>query len=184
MKPVSIGVIGAGLFGRNIDTMRREGCCRLAAISDPTPEAAECARKPGVPCFADYSEMLERIRPDAAIIAAPNILHAPAGLACAQRGVHMLVEKPIADTVEAAVRLSEAAERAGLKLLVGQHRRHNPIVEKAREIVRDGRIGRVTAISAQWMLLNAKDYFDVAHRRQAGAGPVLTNAVHDTLYLR
>ncbi len=185
MNPVSIAVIGAGLFGRkHIDTMRPEPTCKLVAIADPTPEAAAYAKELGVPCYANYTEMLDRVRPEAAIIATPNVLHVPGGLACAERGVHMLVEKPLADTVEAATELAEAAARAGVALLVGHHRRHNPLIEKAREIVRSGGIGRVTAISAQWMLLKASDYFEAAHRREPGAGPVLTNAVHDIDDLR
>ena len=185
MTPLSIAVIGTGLIGRrHIDTMRHEVLCRLVAIADPTPEAAAYAETLGVPHFTDYCEMLDRIRPDAAIIAAPNVLHAPAGIACAERGVHMLVEKPIADTVEAATRLTEAAERAGVALLVGHHRRHNPIIEKARETVQSGKIGRVTAVSAQFMLSKADEYFAAAHRRSPGAGPILTNAVHDIDDLR
>ena len=90
MNPVSIGVIGAGLFGRkHIDTMRLEPMCKLTGIADPTPDAAYAA-KIGVPCFESYAEMLDRVHPEAAIIATPNMLHVPAGLACAERGVHML----------------------------------------------------------------------------------------------
>ena len=185
MTQIDIAVVGAGLFGRkHIETMRHEPACRLAAIADPTPEAEAYARELDVPCFKDYSEMLDRVRPRAAIIATPNVLHVPVGIACAERGVHMLVEKPIADTVEAAMHLTAAAERAGVALLVGHHRRHNPIIETAREVVHSGRIGRVTAISAQWMLLKAQEYFDAVHRRSPGAGPVLTNAVHDIDDLR
>jgi predicted dehydrogenase len=186
MNPVSIGIIGAGLFGRkHIDTILPESSiCKLVALADPTPEAQAYAKTLGVPCFPSYVEMLDQVRPEAAIIAAPNVLHVPAGLACAERGVHILVEKPIAETVEAATRLSEAAELAGVALLVGHHRRHNPVIIKAREIVQSGRIGRVTAISAQWMLLKGSDYFEIAHRREPGAGPVLTNAVHDVDDLR
>ncbi len=183
--PVTIAVIGAGLFGRkHIETMRQEPACRLAAIADPTPEAEAYARELGVPYFADYSEMLDCVRPQAAIVATPNVLHVPVGLACVERGVPLLVEKPIADSVRSASQLSEAAERAGVALLVGHHRRHNPIIEKAREVVQGGAIGRVTAISAQWMLLKAREYFDAVHRRSPGAGPVLTNAVHDIDDLR
>ena len=185
MTPLTIAVIGAGLIGRkHIDTMRREVPCRLVAIADPMPEAVAYAETQGVPCFKDYCAMLDRIRPDAAIIAAPNVLHAPAGIACAERGVHILVEKPIADTVDAATQLTEAAERAGVALLVGHHRRHNPIIEKAREIVQNGTLGRVTAISAQFMLSKADEYFAAVHRRSIGAGPILTNAVHDIDDLR
>lgn len=185
MTQLNIAVIGAGLIGRkHIEAMKQEPLCRLVAIADPTPEAAAYAATLGIPCFGDYCAMLDRIRPDAAIVAAPNVLHAPAGIACAERGVHLLVEKPIADTVEAATRLIEAAERAGIALLVGHHRRHNAIIEKAREIVQSGKIGRVTAVSAQFMLSKAEDYFAAVHRRSPGAGPILTNAVHDIDDLR
>ena len=185
MTPIAIAVIGAGLFGRkHIDTLRQVATCRLAAIADPTLEARALASELDVPYFADYGQMLERVRPQAAIIATPNVLHAAAGMACAARGVHLLVEKPIADCVASARQLVEAAERAGVALLVGHHRRHNPIIEKAREVVQGGGIGRVTAVSAQWMLLKAPDYFTAAHRRLPGAGPVLTNAVHDIDDLR
>jgi predicted dehydrogenase len=185
MTQLTIAVIGAGLIGRkHIETMKHEALCRLVAIADPTPAAAAYAETLGVPCFKNYCEMLDLVRPDAAIIAAPNVLHAPAGIACAERGVHLLVEKPIADTVEAAMRLSEAAERAGIALLVGHHRRYNAIIEKARELVRGGTVGRLTAVSAQFMLSKADDYFAAVHRRSPGAGPILTNAVHDIDDLR
>jgi predicted dehydrogenase len=185
MTPVSIGVIGAGLIGRkHIEIMEQEPASHLAAIADPALEAEAYARELGVPYFGDYREMLDRVRPQAAIVATPNGLHASAGMACAERGVHMLVEKPIADTVESAMRLIEAVERAGVVMLVGHHRRHNPIIAKAREAVRGGLLGRITAVSAQWMLLKADDYFAAAHRRLPGAGPILTNAVHDIDDLR
>jgi len=185
MKNIGIAVIGAGLFGRkHIETMRLDKGCRLVAIADPTPEAAAYARELEVPCFADYGEMLDTVRPDAAIVATPNVLHVPAGLACIARGIPLLVEKPIADKVADALQLTEAAEGSGVALLVGHHRRHNPIIEMAREVVRSGWIGQVTAISAQWMLLKAQEYFEAVHRRSPGAGPVLTNAVHDIDDLR
>jgi predicted dehydrogenase len=185
MTQLRIALIGAGLIGRkHVETMAREPLCQLVAVADPTREAAVYAERLGMPCYSDYCEMLDRIRPDAAIIAAPNVLHAPAGIACAQHGVHVLVEKPIADTVEAATRLIEAADRAGVALLVGHHRRHNAIIEKAREIVQSGIIGRLTAVSAQFMLSKADEYFAAVHRRSLGAGPILTNAVHDIDDLR
>jgi predicted dehydrogenase len=69
-------------------------------------------------------------------------------------------------------------------LLVGHHRRHNPILEKAREIVQGGGIGRLTAVAALWLLQKPADYFDVAWRREPGGGPLLINAIHDIDDLR
>ena len=185
MKALEIAVIGAGLFGRkHVETMQGFAGCRLRALADPADEAADYAARLGVAHFGDYRAMLDAVAPDAVIVATPNVLHVPAGLACIERGIPVLVEKPIADTVVAATELVAAAERAGVALLVGHHRRHNPVIEKAREIVESGALGALTAISAQWMLLKASAYFAAEHRRLPGAGPILTNAVHDIDDLR
>jgi predicted dehydrogenase len=170
-----MAVIGAGAIGRkHIDTIRNEPLAELVATADPVAKAD----------FADYREMLVKVKPEAVVIATPNAQHVPVGLACAEAGIPMLVEKPIADTVEAANRLVEAAERAGVALLVGHHRRHNPIVEKAREIVQSGRLGRLTAMAALFLVQKPADYFDVAWRRESGGGPLLINLIHDVDNLR
>jgi predicted dehydrogenase len=172
-----IAVVGAGQFGRrHIETIKHEPQCELAAVVDPLYE--------GEKAFSDYREMLERAKPQGVIIATPNALHVPVGLACVERGVPILVEKPIADTLAASDALVSAAERLRVPLLVGHHRRHNPILEKAREVVQGGGIGRLTAVAALWLLQKPADYFDVAWRRQAGGGALLINAIHDIDDLR
>jgi len=174
---VRIGLIGAGQFGRrHLETIRNEPQCELAGVADPAYK--------GEKAYADYREMLEREQPDGVIIATPNALHVPAGLACVERRVPMLVEKPIAETVAASNELVAAAERARVPLLVGHHRRYNPILEKAREVVQGGGIGRLTAVAALWLLQKPADYFDVAWRREPGGGPLLINAIHDIDDLR
>jgi predicted dehydrogenase len=128
--------------------------------------------------------MLDSAKPEGAIIASPNALHAPMGIACAERGVHVLVEKPIADTLDAARSLATAAERAGIALLVGHHRRYNPVIAKAREIIRGGSLGRLTTVVALWLIRKPDNYFDIAWRREPGGGPVLINLIHDVDDLR
>lgn len=172
-----IALVGAGQFGRkHIETVRNEPQCELVAVADPLYT--------GEHAFTDYREMLERAKPQGVIIATPNALHVPVGLACVERGVPILVEKPIADTVAASNELVSAALRLGVPLLVGHHRRYNPILEKAREIVQGGGVGRLTAVAALWLLQKPAEYFDVAWRRAAGGGPLLINAIHDIDDLR
>ncbi|HEY6008643.1 MAG TPA: Gfo/Idh/MocA family oxidoreductase [Geobacteraceae bacterium] len=178
-NPMRIAVIGAGVIGlTHIRIIGQSPLCEVAAIADPTPAAAAFAAEQGLPYFADYVELLDAVRPDGAIIATPNALHVPVGLACVERGVPMLVEKPIADSVEASQSLILAAERAGVPLLVGHYRRHNPITQQAREIVRGGRIGQLTAATGLYLIQKPDSYFDVAWRRAAGGGPVLINLIH------
>ena len=185
-EPLRIGVVGAGAFGqRHIAIAAKEPMCRIVAIADPAPAAIALAQRAGFEHYAVPDDMLDNGRLDAVIIATPNATHAPIGLACAARGIHMLVEKPIAETVEAAAGLARAAESAGVVLLVGHHRRYNPMLEKAREIVRSGRLGRLTAIAAMWMLQKPDDYFSVAWRTERpGGGPILINLIHDIDDLR
>lgn len=172
-----IAVIGAGQFGRrHIETIKKDPDCELVGVADPAYS--------GEKGFADYRRMLDEVRPDAAVIATPNALHVPVGLACVERRVPMLMEKPLAETASAARSLVSAAEAAGVPLLVGHHRRHNPLVEKARELVQGGALGRLTAVAALWLLQKPDDYYEVAWRREPGGGPLLINCIHDVDDLR
>lgn len=185
MSAFRIALIGAGVIGQtHAATLARNQETRLVGIADPSPAARAVAEAHGVPWHDDAAQMLDAVRPDAAIVATPNQDHLAGGLACIRRGVHVLIEKPIADTLAASVELAEAAERAGVHLLVGHHRRHNPIITAARQAIAEGRLGRVTAISVAAILLKPDAYFDVAWRRQSGGGPILINLIHEIDLLR
>lgn len=185
MAPIRMAVIGAGIIGKkHVEIVAHEPLATLVAIADPMPAAAEFARSRGVPWFADAVRLLDEVKPEGVIIATPNALHVPLGLACVERGIPILVEKPIAESLEAAKLLVDAAERARVALLVGHHRRHNPIVTAARDAVRAGRLGRVTSVACLYLCLKPDDYFTAAWRREAGGGPVLINLIHDIDNLR
>ncbi len=185
MKKLRIAVIGAGLIGRkHIALVFENEQCELAAICDANPSAVEVAEQYDVPFFEDVDLMLETEQIDGAIIATPTNLHTTVGVACAQRGVHLLVEKPIAGRLDEGQTLVDSAEKHAVHLLVGHHRRHNPLVQKARDIVRGGAIGELVGVMATFTLLKPDDYFNVTWRREAGGGPILTNLIHDIDNLR
>jgi predicted dehydrogenase len=181
-----IAVVGAGAIGRqHIDRVLKNSGCELAAIVDPSPGTAEIAAKAGVPYAASLADLLTRDRPDGVILATPNRLHVEQGLACVAAGVPALIEKPLADAIEDGERLCEAAERAGVKLLTGHHRQHNPLMVKAAEIVCSGRLGRLVAVVGTEMFYKPDTYFDEGPwRRQTGGGPLLINMVHEVGNLR
>jgi predicted dehydrogenase len=181
-----IAVIGAGAIGRaHIERILQNPDCRLTAIVDPAPGAAEIAAKAGAPLIASLTDVLTHERPDGVILATPNRLHVEQGLACVAAGVPALIEKPLADTIEDGKRLCRSAERANVKLLTGHHRQHNPIMVKAAEIVRGGRLGRLVAVVGTEMFYKPDQYFeDGPWRRQPGGGPLLINMVHEVGNLR
>ncbi len=186
MAPLRIAVIGAGLIGRKHIEVLLAGRPEytLAAVADPSPAAMQEAVRLGYACYPAIDAMLEQARPDGAIISVPNQMHVAAGLACMARGVPILVEKPIADSVAAAMRLVRAGEATGIPVLTGHHRRHNPIMRRAAEMIASGALGRLVAVNGMWLNHKPAAYFNLASRREAGGGPVLINAIHDIDCLR
>jgi predicted dehydrogenase len=184
-SPLRIAIIGFGVFGqRHAATVRANPECMLVAVADPTEAAALAAKAAGILHHADYRVMLDAVKPDAVIVATPNAQHVPAALAAVERGIPVLVEKPVAESLEAARTLVTAARERAVPVLVGHHRRYNPMIERARAAVRDGELGAMVAVNALFLIRKPDDYFDVAWRREAGGGPVLINAIHDIDNLR
>src|SRR5262249_29255838 len=104
MAPLRIGVIGAGLIGRrHLTVLLVATADAVAGIADPVPAGAEVARRHDRPYYADFRRMLEEARPDGVIVATPNQLHVPVALAAIERRLPVLVEKPIADSIAAAL---------------------------------------------------------------------------------
>lgn len=128
--------------------------------------------------------MLDQDRPDGLIIATPNQLHVEHGLQAVEAGLPALIEKPIADNVAAAARLVNAAKAANVPLLIGHHRRHNPLIANAKAKIDNGALGRLVAVHGMFWLCKPDDYFDVEWRRKPGAGPVYINLIHDIDLLR
>jgi len=178
-----LAVLGAGLIGRrHIDLAATEAV--LDAIVDPAPEAEGIAAERGVSWFPSLAALLTDCRPDGVIVATPNQMHVENGLACIAAGVPALIEKPIADDVAAATRLADAADEAGVPVLVGHHRRHNPLVTAAKSTIAAGRLGTLVAVQASCWFYKPDSYFDTTWRREKGAGPVFINLIHDIDTLR
>jgi len=179
-----IAVAGAGLIGkRHIDIAANAERAQLAAIVDPSPEAAEIAQRYGVPLYASLTELLDKDRPQGVVLATPNQMHVDHALQCVAAGIPVLVEKPIAHSLEAGLRLCQAAEAAKVPMLVGHHRRHSAIMARAVDIVQGGALGKIVAIVGTVLFYKAENegYFDGAFvwRRKIGGGPILLNMIHE-----
>jgi predicted dehydrogenase len=177
---IAIAIVGAGVIGReHLVRVAAHPRCRVVALVDPAADAALLAQRNGCAHHASLDALLQGPLPDAA-----NALHAPQAEALLRRGVPVLVEKPLADSVAAGEQLLRVVHDTAVPLLVGHHRRHSAAIAAALECIASGTLGRIVALSATTLLCKPALYFEMAWRRQPGGGPVLINAVHDIHSLR
>ncbi len=186
MEQTRIAVIGTGRMGvKHAELVHTHPTCSLAGICDTDPSRKAVADRLGVPFHASVERLIDQEPPAGAIIATPASAHASVAEACAERSVHVLVEKPIADIIERARRIVKTTRRCGARVLVGHHRRHNARIRKVRELVRGGALGRLMGVSVLWAALKPEDYFDIDwHRERGVGGPTLINLVHELDSLR
>src|SRR6266508_805420 len=171
MRKLRIAVAGAGLIGlRHIEETQRSRSAQLSAIVDPSPRAAEIAKKEGVPIYSSLDELIAKDRPDGIVLATPNQMHVAQGLQCIAVDIPVLVEKPIAHTLEEGKRLVETAERANAKLLVGHHRPHSPILHKAVEVIKSGILGPIVAVMGSAVFYKPDTYYGEAPGRSEAVG--------------
>ncbi|MDJ1007385.1 MAG: Gfo/Idh/MocA family oxidoreductase [Paracoccaceae bacterium] len=181
-----IAIAGYGLVGRRHAAAMAEGAAvALAGVIEPDAAARAEAAELGVRCFEDLTGFLGTGAADGLILATPNTRHADGALAAIDRGLPVLIEKPIAtDTAEARA-IVAAADAAGVPVLVGHHRRHNPLIAAAKEAIDAGEIGAIRAVQATSWFYKPDSYFDAADwRKRPGAGPLAVNLIHDIDLLR
>ncbi|MBN8962075.1 MAG: Gfo/Idh/MocA family oxidoreductase [Rhizobiales bacterium] len=169
-----VGVIGAGVMGTNHGrVLAGLPNVALVGIVDPLDEHRKRADDLiGCPVFADLDSLLAA-GVDAVTIAAPTHLHHEISLACIARGVHVLVEKPIASTVEEGRAIVAAARRANVTLMVGHVERFNPAVAAVKK-----------AIEGEDILSIAITRVGPFPPRMSNVGVVIDLAVHDIDLIR
>ncbi|MET3971363.1 putative dehydrogenase [Bradyrhizobium sp. i1.4.4] len=134
--------------------------------------------------FPSFQDMLSGNRPEGGIVATPNQMHVANGMDCIAARIPALIEKPLADDVLTAQTLVQASERACVPLLTGHHRRHNPMIQRAKAEIDSGRLGQIVSVHGMFWLIKPDDCFDVTWRREKAAGPVFLNLIHDVDLLR
>jgi len=183
--PVRIAVAGAGLIGkRHIEAIAATPGVELHSIVDPSDAARQYAGLAGARWFGSLAAAFEADKPDGIVLATPNQVHVENGLECVAAGIPALIEKPLATDLQAGLDLVIAGEDAGVPLLVGHHRRHNPLIASAKMQIGDGLLGTLVAVHGMFWLMKPDDYFETGWRRQPGGGPVFLNLIHDIDLLR
>lgn len=173
-----VAVIGVGAMGRNHARVYWEmPDVELVGVADAAPEvAAATARRYGTRAYADYQQLLDEQKPDAVTVAVPTFDHLAVALQVIERGIHLLIEKPISFTVDEGRRIIAAAEQAGVRLMIGHIERFNPAVIALKTHLAAGELGRVFQIDAR-----RQGPFPA---RVRDVGVVIDLAVHDLDVMR
>ncbi len=153
MTKTGFGVIGTGIVGGawHAHVYHNLPAAELVAVCDlDAGRAREIAERYSVPhVFTDYRDLLARDDIAAVSIATPDFAHREIAVAAAQAGKHILVEKPLATTVEDAEAILAAVDEAGVKLMVDFHNRVSSPFVQARQSVLDGELGELQYIYAR-----------------------------------
>lgn len=169
--PVRVAVIGAGMRGTHLarQLAKHLPAARIVAVADPNPDrCVQIAREHGLPeqvVFAGWEEFIAReIKCDAAIIATMDNQHTGPALACLRRGLHLLLEKPMADTFEDCLAIVKAQGNSGRIVSVCHTLRYGDAFRRVKEFVAGGRLGRLIHIEH----MEAIGHFHFAHNYVRG----------------
>jgi len=149
-KELRAGVVGVGAMGRNHARLYSQlpGVALVGVADADEALATSIARQYDCQPYADYNDLLGQ-NLDMVSVVVPTTLHRAAALAAIEKGVHVLVEKPISDAVKNADEMIEAARRKGVKLMVGHVERFNPAVSKLKALVDEGLLGEIVSVSTR-----------------------------------
>jgi len=159
------------------------GDVQLVAVCDTDPTRLnEAAVAHNVPGYADYLEMLREVRPDVVHVCTPHHLHASVAADCLERGVNVIVEKPLAHTAAEGRRLTEVAERNDAKIGVCFQNRYNATSQAMHELLDGGTLGQVIGASATVMWHRDGSYYRNRPWRgtwaEGGGGLMMNQAIH------
>ena len=180
-----IAVVGTGMWApRLAAAAERAGLELVTCFSRDGQKRGEFAERFGCDAAASLEEAIEHPDVEGVLLVTPNDVHEDQSLACAERGRHVFVEKPIADGIEAGERMRRACEDAGVTLMVGHAFRRLGAARRVKELLDEGALGRVVLAEANMSLPGSlKPEAWRAHRRRNPGGPIMQLGIHhvDTL---
>jgi len=179
----AVALVGAGMWAPRLAAAAQRAGLELAAChSREEAKRAALAERFGCRAAATLDEAIDAA--DGVLLATPNDVHAEQALACAGRGRHVFVEKPIADTVEAGERMRDACAQAGVLLMVGHAFRRLGAARRAKALLDEGRLGTVVLAEACFSLPGRLPPAAWrAQRARNPGGPLMQLGIHhaDTL---
>ena len=182
-KTFRVALVGCGRISKShFEAIDKVEGLELVAVSDVDPERArQAGEERRVPFFTDYQRMLAESKADVVTIATPSGLHAEQGVAAAQAGKHVVMEKPMAISLTGADALVNACDKAGVRLFVVKQNRLNPSVQLLKRAVDRNRFGRIYMASCIVHWARPQSYYDQAPWRgtwEFDGGAFMNQASH------
>jgi UDP-N-acetylglucosamine 3-dehydrogenase len=173
---MKLAVIGLGIGKVHAQVISQHPDLQLVGVCDLRADTAqEVAAQYGTEAFTDWQELVDRAAPEAVCLCTNPKTHLPLGLALAERGIHILCEKPMAPTVQQCLDLADGCAQAGVVLMIGQKKRFTPAFAFLKERV-GGAFGRPPSLNYRYHLGQVpRDWF---WQEDDGGGPILENSVH------
>ena len=180
MDKIKLAVLGLNQGSKIARDAKANPEIELVAVAGFGDHDVKVAEELGVPLYNDYTLLLKQEDLDAVAIALPNTLHVQSTELALAAGIkNILLEKPIANTVEEAEHIIKICEDAGATLLVGHHRRSSNRYQLLRQVIDSGKLGKIVGIQSNYAIAKPHEYFDVEWHTKKGSGPLLINAIHD-----
>jgi predicted dehydrogenase len=180
---VKFAVVGCGNIGsRHLAVIDADARAQLVDLCDIKKEL--CEKYSGlynVRSYVDFSEMLEKTSADVINICTPHGLHAPMAIEAANAGRHILVEKPMALTVEDTLQIQEAAKKNGVRLMVVWQNRHNVPIKLVKKALEEKALGQVYMVHCSVLWNRPQSYYDRSDwlgRKDLEGGPLYTQCSH------
>ena len=176
-------MVGCGRISeRHFDAISEVDGFSLVAVCDEVANRAQAAgERWKVPSFTSYSSMLEQAEADIVSICTPSGLHPRQGILAAERGLHVICEKPMATRLEEADALVQACDRAGVMLFVVKQNRLNPGIQLLKRAVEKARFGRIYLANTTVRWNRPQSYYDSAPWRgtwEFDGGAFMNQASH------
>lgn len=178
---------GPGLIGKNHGKLiQNNEYSSLKAVVVPlsSPDRDYFASS-GATHYTCIEDALNSEEFDAAIISSPNSSHFSQAMACIKKGLPTLIEKPITDNLEDALKIVKESENRNIPVIVGHHRAHSPLLKDAISFLNSPEFGQMVCVQGSALFYKPKKYFlDGEWRTKIGGGPILINLIHEIGLLR
>jgi len=177
-----IGFIGAGIISHtHAEAIKKIEGLTLVAAAEVLPERLkDFAEKHHVNTYIDYKEMVKSEVLDAVAISLPHYLHKESAVFCAEHGLHILLEKPMANTVEECAEILKATRQSGVVLMICHVQRYFSTNVAAKKIIDSGRLGKLVSITdvrnINYFVQSRPSWF--LKKETAGGGIVMNYGVH------